>query len=303
MKRLITFLVLVLSLQSCKQSSNTEQATKSNAMDTTATAIKQNGVQGPEGFLYVDDNENGERLPIVFTHSFGGSSEHWKNQLEYFRKKNNRAVVFDFRSHGKSEPSEQQLFTAEALAGDIAAVVDSLDLDHFILVGHSMGGASAIAYASANADRVAGLVLLGTPGKSLPEQSAPIIASLESDKYQMVMDQYMKQLLTDAKPEVDSMVMSGVKNISKETSINVIKSLFEFDPLPALKNYTGPVMIVTTPREKSQPNSLVNQVPKIPSKIIDGTSHWAQLDKPDEFNKILDDFVKKVEAGMPADRQ
>ena len=272
-------------------------------MDTTATEVKQNGVQGPEGFLYVDDNENGEGLPIVFTHSFGGSSEHWKNQLEYFRRKDNRAIAFDFRSHGKSEPSEQQLFTAEALAGDIASVVDSLELDRFILVGHSMGGASAVAYANANADRVAGLVLLGTPGKSSPEQSTPIIASLESDKYQMVMDQYMKQLLTDAKPEVDSMVMREMKNISKETSINVIKSLFEFDPLPALKNYKGPVIIVTTPREKSQPNSLVNQAPKIQSKVIEGTSHWAQLDKPDEFNNILDEFIKKVESAQPAAKQ
>jgi hypothetical protein len=57
-----------------------------------------------------------------------------------------------------------------------------------------------------------------------------------------------------------------------------------------------PILIISTSREKSQPNSLMNQMPKLPSHVFDKTSHWIQMDKSEEFNKTLEDFVNKVES-------
>jgi pimeloyl-ACP methyl ester carboxylesterase len=158
-----------------------------------------------------------------------------------------------------------------------------------------MGGSSAISYAAIEPERVAGLVLVGTPGKTPQEQSKPIIASLESDQYDKVMDDYMKSLLVNAKPEVDSLVRKGSKKISKEASLIIIKDLFAYDPLPLLQRYPGPKLIVSTTREAEQPNALFKQLGDVPYKTIAGTSHWVQLDKPDEFNKILDEFIERVE--------
>jgi pimeloyl-ACP methyl ester carboxylesterase len=287
------WLILLLLLQCCTTEKDKTEVSNPKDMATKVKTM-ENGIQGVEGFLYITDEGKGNIVPIVFAHSFGGSSAHWKNQIDYFRNKN-RVIAFDFRSHGKSDPSTQQLFSAEALATDIAAVIDSLGLEEFILVGHSMGGAAAIAYASAYPDRVAGLLLAGTPGKTPKEQSTPVIASLESDKYDEVMDQYMKSLLADAKPETNTLVMGEIKKISKETSINIIKALFEFDPIPAMKEFQMPLLIVSTAREKSQPNSLMNQMPEVNNQVFQGTSHWIQLDKPLEFNRILDRFISEVE--------
>jgi len=38
------------------------------------------------------------------------------------------------------------------------------------------------------------------------------------------------------------------------------------------------------------------QMPEVPHKIVEGTSHWIQMDKPEEFNRILDEFLETVEA-------
>ncbi len=127
-----------------------------------------------------------------------------------------RAVAIDFRGHGKSDASLKSNFTAEALANDIVAVVDGLDLDKFVLVGHSMGGSAAIAYTDLHTNRVVGLVLAGTPGKTPVEISKPVVASLQSDKYQQVMDDYMEKLVTNARPEVATKVKEGVNKLSKE---------------------------------------------------------------------------------------
>lgn len=65
------------------------------------------------------------------------------------------------RGHGRSErPTDASLFRVPALVGDVEAVVDALDLDRIVLVGHSMGASIALEYAAQHPDRVAGLVLV-----------------------------------------------------------------------------------------------------------------------------------------------
>jgi pimeloyl-ACP methyl ester carboxylesterase len=261
-------------------------------MNSSTAELKQTKhIDGPAGLLYVTDQGTGD-LPVVFLHSFGGSTSHWANQLSHVAE-NNRAIAFDFRGHGKSAPPVENNYAAEDLAADLASVMNALDLNKVILVGHSMGGATAVAYAKAHPEKVAGMILAGTPGKSSPEQSAPIIASLESNKYQQVMDQYMKQLLAEAKPEVNEVVMKDIEKISKATSIAIVKAMFQFDPLPTLKIFKSPLLIISTANENRQPTSLHNQLPEILNKTIEGTSHWTQLDKPEEFNLILDEFLEK----------
>jgi len=262
-------------------------------MDTITQAEHVMQIQGSAGKLTIDDGGTGG-IPVVFLHSFGGSISHWNNQLQHLRK-NHRAIAFDFRGHGNSDLPSNKDYTDEALARDLKAVVDSLRLSRFILVGHSMGGSAAIAYAAVEPERVAGMLLVGTPGKTPPEVSKPIITSLESDQYQMVMDQYMKRLLADAKPDVDSVVSRDFKKISKEASILLIKELFAYDPLPRLKHYDGPKLIVATTAEEQQPHTLTKQMGNVPHKTVPGTSHWIQLDNPEAFNAILDEFIKTVE--------
>jgi pimeloyl-ACP methyl ester carboxylesterase len=257
------------------------------------TTAERNKIKGEEGYIFVDDGGSGN-LPVVFTHSFGGDVSHWANQLSHIRE-TRRAVALDFRGHGKSDASRNSHFAAESLANDIVAIVDELDLDKFVLVGHSMGGSAAIAYADSHANRVAGLVLAGTPGKTPVEISTQVVTSLQSDKYQQVMDDYMEKLVADAKPAVATKVKKGVKKLSRETSTKIIQAQFEFDPIEMIKRYKGPKLIIQTSNEQKQPNSLHNQVPDVQAKVIDGTSHWPQMDKPEIFNQILDDFLRQIE--------
>jgi pimeloyl-ACP methyl ester carboxylesterase len=289
----IGFVLFAGMLFSCNSKNNTVENTKNTTMSTTLELEHGTRIKGPAGSLFVDDGGTGG-IPVVFLHSFGGSTEHWENQLEHLRK-TRRAVAFDFRGHGKSDLPMDSEYSAQAIAEDLKSVIDSLGIDRFILVGHSMGGSSAISYAAIEPERVAGLMLVGTPGKTPEAQAKPIIASLESDQYDKVMDDYMKSLLANAKPEVDSLVMKGSKKISKEASLIIIKDLFAYDPLPLLQRYPGPKLIVSTTRESEQPNALFKQLGDVPYKTIAGTSHWVQLDKPDEFNKILDEFIERVE--------
>lgn len=262
-------------------------------MRTTLELDRGTRIKGPAGSLFIDDGGTGG-TPVIFLHSFGGNTQHWENQLQHLREKR-RAVAFDFRGHGKSDLPMDKNYSPQAIAEDLKAVTDSLGIDRFILVGHSMGGVAAITYASIEPEKVAGLLLVGTPGKTPEAQSKPIMESLESDQYDKVMNDYMKTLLIDAKPDVDSLVQQGAKQISKEASLIIIREMFACDPLPMMQRYAGPKLIVSTTREAERPTALFKQLGDVPYKTVAGTSHWIQLDKPEEFNKVLDDFIDRVE--------
>ncbi|HEX9295957.1 MAG TPA: alpha/beta hydrolase [Polyangiaceae bacterium] len=244
-------------------------------------------ITGSAGRLHVDDGgKNG--LPLLFVHSYAGSSANWSAQLAYFRP-TRRAVAFDLRGHGKSQAPASGDYAVKSLAGDIASVADGLHLDRFVLIGHSMGGSAAIAYAGAHADRVAGLVLVGTPGQSAPDQANQVMDAMRAD-YDNVSEGYWKKLLGDAQPNVESQIRSDMKRIPRDASLAIFGALFAYDPLPALRAYPGAKLLVDTPHGEG-PSSLHTQAPEIPRRLITQTSHWPHMDKPEEFNAILTEFL------------
>jgi len=75
--------------------------------------------------------------------------------------------------------------------------------------------------------------------------------------------------------------------IPRAPSMAIISAIFAFDPLPPLAAYAGPKLVIDATRADN-PGALFRQAPGIPYQLIDGTSHWVQLDKPQDFNKLLD---------------
>jgi pimeloyl-ACP methyl ester carboxylesterase len=176
---------------------------------------KAESISGPAGKLYVDDGGSGG-VPVVFIHSFAGDRTHWQEQLAHLRK-TRRAVALDLRGHGQSEAPKNGDYSVEALTADVAAVVDALKLGRLVLVGHSMGGSAAIAYAAQRPEKVAGLVLVESAAKTPPEMGKKVIADLEAD-FDNVYGGYWKKLLKDARPEVAAQVGKGMKAMPRETA-------------------------------------------------------------------------------------
>jgi pimeloyl-ACP methyl ester carboxylesterase len=247
-------------------------------------------VTGPAGELYVDD-AGGGNVPMLFVHSFAGNTAHWDAQVKHLRPRR-RTLVMDLRGHGDSDAPASDDYSVPSLAQDIAAVADAQELRRFVLVGHSMGGSAACAYVGKHPERIAGLVLVGTPGKAAPGQKQQIMGALRAD-YDKTMNGYWASLLQDAQPNVREALEAGMHSVRREPALAMIAAIFDYDPLPALKRYDGPKLIIDTPHGDG-PAALHNQMPDIARKVITGTSHWPHMDKPQEFNRLVDEFLAWV---------
>ncbi len=105
----------------------------------------------------VNFRSQGEGTPVVLLHGYLESLNIWDSfadELQYFC----RVVAVDLPGHGKSGILDS-LHTMELMADAVLAVTDFLNLDKFILIGHSMGGYVTLALAEKAIERLSGFCL------------------------------------------------------------------------------------------------------------------------------------------------
>jgi pimeloyl-ACP methyl ester carboxylesterase len=235
-------------------------------------------------------------IPVVFVHSLAGNASHWSSQLEHLRTER-IAVAFDLRGHGLSEAPRSGDYSMHSLADDIESVANASGLQRFILVGHSLGGTVSIDYASRNPEKVAGLLLADPSGdaRKLPnEQIQPFLTALDSESYAEAIEGYWKGLLVGSGQSVREKVMQDLHSTQRKTVVEIFKQSMQYDPLTPILSYPGPKLSITT-HLNDAPFSLHNLLVNLPYIKMYGTGHWLQMDKPEEFNRILDDFLLFVE--------
>lgn len=106
----------------------------------------------------------GEGKPFVLLHGFTDSAESWR-EFGYagpLARAGHRLILIDQRGHGgTSRPHNSAAYTPEARAGDIAAVLDALSIEHADLLGYSMGGWTALNLARFHPRRIDRLIVGG----------------------------------------------------------------------------------------------------------------------------------------------
>jgi pimeloyl-ACP methyl ester carboxylesterase len=248
-------------------------------------------VAGPAGKIAVDDGGSGDA--VVLVHSLAGNSGHWSGQLEHLRKRR-RGVALDLRGHGRSEAPRNGGYSMEAQAEDVGAVADALGLERFALVGHSMGGGVALAYAGAHPERVTHL-LVADPigdGTQTPEAKVrPFLDGVDSPAYAETIEGYWSSI-AGSDGAVLERLLHDLRQTARETVVGGLHAVMAFDPKPALARYRGPTLAVITPANDF-PYSMHRLGAGLPHRVIAGTGHWLQLERPEEFNRILERFLEE----------
>ena len=262
----------------------------SAAAGVQAAAIVKAPIGSAGRINYVDEGPKTSTLtPVMFVHSFAGSASHWDSQIEHLRAKR-RVVAIDLRGHGKSDaPLDVGGYSIGALASDIGTLADHLMIERFVLVGHGIGAAAAIAYAQEHPGRVESLVLVGAPGRAAAERSGEIMRTLRTS-YEAGTAELWNSLMEGAKPETRLLLQQGREKVSPEAALSLIDATLAFDPMPALNAYPGPKLFIDT-RHGDGRTALYRQTPDVSRRVISGTSLWPQLDMPSEFNRVLDAFL------------
>lgn len=248
-------------------------------------------VAGPAGKLAVDDGGTGDAIFLV--HSLAGNARHWSWQLDHLRT-TRRAVALDLRGHGRSEAPRNGEYSMEAQAEDVGAVADALGLERFALVGHSMGAGVALAYAGAHPERVSHL-LVADPigdGTQTPEAEVrPFLEAIGSPAYAETIEAYWSSI-AGSDGAVLERLLQDLRETPRETVVRGLHAVMAFDPKPALARFRGPTLAVVTPANDFA-YSMHRLGAGLPHRVIAGTGHWLQIERPSEFNRIMEGLLEE----------
>ena len=144
-------------------------------------------------FHYLDWGTRG-RPPMLFLHG-GGLNAHTWDLVCASLKLERHCMALDQRGHGESEWSPEMDYTTESQVGDLEAFVDAMGLERFVLVGMSLGGANAMAWAGRHSQRIAGLVVVDV-GPETRAAGARKIAAFTSETTPLAsVDEFIERAL------------------------------------------------------------------------------------------------------------
>ena len=134
-----------------------------------------------QGSIHLTVHETGEGPPVVFCHGFPELAYSWRHQLPAVAAAGFRAIAPDQRGYGDSSaPPNISDYGLTELTGDMAGLLDALEIERAIFVGHDWGGFVAWAMPLLYPDRTAGVVGVCTPYMAIP--SIDVLRSMVGGK-------------------------------------------------------------------------------------------------------------------------
>jgi pimeloyl-ACP methyl ester carboxylesterase len=182
-------------------------------------------------------------------------------------------------------------WSVEAMAEAVGAVVDALRLRPLLLVGHSYGGAVVAAFAAERADRVAGLAFVDS-GPWMPTHAEldELRRGFRPAVYDALMERWFGALLAGAAPATRETVLRDMRAMPRVNYMALQYGAIGFDMAEAAARYPGPKLAVC-----AEAQGLARRWGSpVEVRIVQGVSHWLQLDDPAALNGALDAFLARL---------
>jgi len=272
------------------------------------TQMQVNGVN-----LYVEDTGTGE--PIIFAHEFGGDSRSWSPQVDHFAA-GYRCITYNARGYPPSAvPEAESLYGQQLSTNDLKGILDALNIERAFVVGLSMGAYTGLMFAMQHPARVHGLIFASGGSGAYPETRQQFLADTQKVADKMLESGSVDSAGISAGPsrvqlqnknhEVWAQFASHLSEHSALGSAHTLRhvqaerpSLYDFaDELRAM---TTPTLLIVGDEDESCLDVnlyLKRSMPYAGLSILPKSGHLLNLEEPERFNTLLDDFFQTVKAG------
>lgn len=250
--------------------------------------------------------EFGAGPPVVLVHSIGLSTrEGWREQVPVLAG-TNRVVTYDIRGLGESEAGSEPL-SVETFARDLAALCDHLGIGRPILMGVSLGGFIAQAFASTDPGRPRALVLVSTACRiaegnagARAERNRRIREGGMAAWADRQIETHFSAPFRHANPDTMAWYRRHYLANDAERYIAVMEDLGRFDGCAELSRIACPALVIAGAEDRSavagsvpgeSARALAERIPGARLEIIAGAHHYPQIEAADAFNRIVTGFL------------
>jgi len=246
--------------------------------------------------------QQGQGKPLIILHGLLGSSDNWHTLGKLFAESFS-VYVIDQRNHGQSPHSDE--FNYKVLTEDLEEFIRENNIEKPHIIGHSMGGKTAMNFAVKNPSNVDKLIVVDIVPKKYHVRHDLLIEGMKAVP--------LEDITTRAEAEV---AMAGyepdpavrqflLKNLTRDSDskftwkVNlpiIDQHLQEIGEEMVYKGrFEGPTLFINGKRSdyyKDGDDAAIKKIfPKAEIKMLD-TGHWVQAEKPQEFSQVVLQFLK-----------
>ena len=262
---------------------------------------------------FLDDGAGDQT--VLFVHGFPFQASMWEPQIPVALEAGRRAVAPDLPGFGASDvPAERSAYSIDGYADLVAALVDALGLGRVVLVGLSMGGYIALAFARRHPGALAGLVLADTrPDPDTPEgrkgRSDQQALVAERGDVTPLVDGLLARVLAEASPrraEVAARLGDMMRSTAPGGWIGALEAMKERpDQTDLLPRISVPVLVVVGESDALVPldvaEAMAKAIPGARFEVVPGAGHVSNLENPEVFNRALSDFLAALAPAGPTE--
>ncbi len=267
---------------------------------------------GTELRVHYNDTGAGKET-LVMLHGSGPGASGWANfyrNVDAFANAGYRVILVDFPGWGKSDSIVCAGSRSDLNARVLKGVLDTLGIERAHLVGNSMGGHSAAAFALSYPERVGKLVLMGggTGGPSqfvpMPTEGIKLLQGLYREPTLENLKKMLNVFVYDASTMTDELMQARLDNMlaRRDHLENFVKSLAanpkQFpDYGHRLNEIKAPALVIWGRDDRFVPMDvglrLVWGLPNADLHVFGRCGHWAQWEHAERFNQMLLDFLRQ----------
>ncbi|MGK0252737.1 MAG: esterase [Mariniflexile sp.] len=253
--------------------------------------------------MILHSNKIGEGQPFVILHGFLGMSDNWKTLGLQFAEENFQVHLVDQRNHGHSFHSTE--FNYDVMVEDLKHYCDEHHLENIILLGHSMGGKTAMLFATQYPELVSKLLIADISPRFYPIHHDGILNGLSALDFDKI----------KTRGEADTILSSYVSDFG--TRQFLLKNLYWIEKgklalrmnlevlkdevaevgeaLPSQATFKKDTLFLRGDRSEyisvEDENSILSHFPKAKIITISNAGHWLHAEKPKDFFEAVMNFV------------
>jgi pimeloyl-ACP methyl ester carboxylesterase len=251
-------------------------------------------VVGSRGGLAVDDGGGaGARpgIPLVLVHGATGAASHWLPVAERLRARR-RVVVPELPGHGLSDVPRDVDWSTEALAEALHLLCQELELERFVLAGHSLAGNVVAQYAAQHGEEVAALAFVDA-GRWVPTPAEleELRRGFRPEAYQGFTQSWFEGILAGARPATRDLVLRGLRAMPRENFMALVYGGLGQDLGAVAARYRGRKLALCAAATGVAARWAGSDAEV---KVLPGVSHWLQLDAPDEVAEAIEEWIRRV---------
>ena len=283
--------LLILSLPISAESFQDGLIDKLNS-SITDIGFEKDHIISDDGVMINYYIKGSKKNALVFVHGYSCSSEYWWPQLEYFSKKYT-TIAIDLAGHGKSGLNRKE-YSMDAFGDDVKSVIEHLDLDQVVLIGHSMGGPVIVKAAGSLGAKSRLIIGVDTFHDLTTEGIGRFARIAVNTMFQLFYDSMTKDSIDDffidkTDKNLEDWIRNDALKSPKNISQGTLDALLTMNYPESLSELSIP-MIALNARSfrETKLDSNFDTYKDIQIEFMEDVGHFIMLERPDEFNKWLE---------------